>query len=45
MRGAVQLALRQQSWVTALRQCLQLLAAEAEVQGVELDEATSPLVQ
>ncbi len=45
VRGAVQLALRQQSWVTALRQCLQLLAAEADVQGVELDEATSPLVQ
>lgn len=45
VRGAVQLALRQQSWVTALRQCLQLLAADAEVQGVELDAATSPLVQ
>lgn len=45
VRGAVQLALRQQSWVTALRQCLQLLAGEAEVQGVELDEANSPLVQ
>ncbi|WP_313076959.1 peptidylprolyl isomerase [Melaminivora sp.] len=45
VRGAVQLALRQQSWVTALRQCLQLLAAEAEVHGVELDEASSPLVQ
>jgi len=45
VRGAVQLALRQQSWVTALRQCLQLLAADADVQGVELDEASSPLVQ
>ncbi|AVP56251.1 peptidylprolyl isomerase [Pulveribacter suum] len=45
VRGAVQLALRQQSWITALRQCLQLLAAEADVQGVELDEASSPLVQ
>ena len=45
VRGAVQLALRQQSWVTALRQCLQLLAAEAEVRGVDLEEATSPLVQ
>ncbi len=45
VRGAVQLALRQQAWVTALRQCLQLLAADADVQGVELDEATSPLVQ
>lgn len=45
VRGAVRTALRQQSWVTAMRQCLQLLAAEAEVRGVELDEATSPLVQ
>ena len=45
VRGAVQHALRQQTWVTALRQCLQLLAAEAEVEGVVLDEAESPLVQ
>ena len=45
VRGAVRHALRQQSWVTALRQCLQLLAAEAQVQGVQLDEASSPLVQ
>ncbi len=45
VRGAVQHALRQQTWVTALRQCLQLLAAEAQLEGVELDEAASPLVQ
>ena len=45
VRGAVQHALRQQTWVTALRQCLQLLAADADVQGVTLDEAQSPLVQ
>lgn len=45
VRGAVQHALRQQAWVTALRQCLQLLAAEAEVEGVTLDAAASPLVQ
>lgn len=45
VRGAVQHALRQQSWVTALRQCLQLLAAQAMVEGVTLDEADSPLVQ
>ena len=45
VRGAVQHALRQQSWITALRQCIQVLAAEADVQGVELDEAASPLVQ
>lgn len=45
VRGAVEHALRQQAWVTALRQCLQLLAAEAELHGVVLDEASSPLVQ
>ena len=28
VRGAVEMALRQQAWVTALRQCLQLLAGE-----------------
>lgn len=45
VRGAVQHALRQQAWVTALRQCLQLLAAKADIQGVQLDVASSPLVQ
>jgi peptidyl-prolyl cis-trans isomerase C len=45
VRGAVAMALRQQAWVTALRQCLQLLAGQAEVEGIELDAANSPLVQ
>jgi len=45
VRGAVALALRQQSFVSALRQYLQLLAGEAVVEGVSLDSADSPLVQ
>ena len=45
VRGAVEMALRQQTYVTALRQCLQLLAGRAEVVGVELDTSSTPLVQ
>ena len=45
VRGAVAVALRQQAYVTALRQCLQLLAGQAKVEGVELDSADTPLVQ
>lgn len=45
VRGAVAMALRQQTWVTGLRQYLQLLAGEAVLEGVELDAADTPLVQ
>jgi peptidyl-prolyl cis-trans isomerase C len=45
VQGAVRMALRQQAWVTAMRQCLQMLAADAVVEGVALDAAESPLVQ
>ncbi len=45
VQSAVAQALRQQAWVTALRQCLQVLAGQARVEGVELDAADSPLVQ
>ncbi|CAN7756409.1 peptidylprolyl isomerase [Variovorax sp. LjRoot84] len=45
VRGAVAMALRQQTYVTALRQCLQLLAGQATVEGVDLDAAETPLVQ
>ncbi|MDO8278666.1 MAG: peptidylprolyl isomerase [Burkholderiaceae bacterium] len=45
VHGAVSMALRQQSYVTALRQCLQLLAGAATMEGVSLDTADSPLVQ
>jgi peptidyl-prolyl cis-trans isomerase C len=45
VRGAVAMALRQQSYVTALRQYLSLLAGQARVEGVNLDAAETPLVQ
>lgn len=45
VRGAVSLALRNQSYVTALRQYLRLLAGGATLEGVDLDAAQTPLVQ
>jgi peptidyl-prolyl cis-trans isomerase C len=45
VRGAVAMSLRQSGFVTALRQYLSLLAGQAVVEGVELDAATTPLVQ
>jgi len=45
VRGAVAMALRQQAFVTALRQYLSVLAGAATVEGVELDPADTPLVQ
>jgi peptidyl-prolyl cis-trans isomerase C len=45
VQGAVTMALRQQAWVTALRQCLQVLAGQAVVEGIALDAADTPLVQ
>ena len=45
VRGAVEMALRQQTFVTALRQCISLLAGQAVIEGVILDTANSPLVQ
>jgi peptidyl-prolyl cis-trans isomerase C len=45
VRGAVAMALRQQAYVTALRQYLRLLAGEAMVEGVELDATDTPLVR
>jgi peptidyl-prolyl cis-trans isomerase C len=45
VRAAVAQSLRQQSFATALRQYLQLLAGQARVQGVDMDAATTPLVQ
>ncbi len=43
--GAVAMALRQQTYVTALRQYLQVLAGTAVVEGVDLESAATPLVQ
>ncbi len=45
VRASVALLLRQQAWVNALRQYLQLLAGTAELEGVQLDAADTPLVQ
>ena len=45
VRGAVTMALRQQAFVTALRQYLSLLAGAATLVGVELEAADTPLVQ
>lgn len=45
VRRAIALTLRQQAWVNALRQYLQVLAGAAVVEGVSLDAADSPLVQ
>ncbi|GAA4345760.1 peptidylprolyl isomerase [Variovorax defluvii] len=45
VRGAVAVALRQQAYVTALRQCLQVLAGRARLEGVDLDAAQTPLVR
>lgn len=43
VRGAVAMSLRQQTYVTALRQFLRLLAGQASVEGVELEAADMPL--
>ena len=45
VRGALANSLRQQAFVTALRQYLLLLAGAAVVEGVDLDAADTPLVQ
>jgi peptidyl-prolyl cis-trans isomerase C len=45
VRPAVLQSLRQQAFATALRQYLQLLAGQAQVRGVDLDAAETPLVQ
>lgn len=43
--AAVAQSLRQQSFVTALAQYLRLLAGQAQVHGVDLEAADTPLVQ
>ncbi len=45
VRGAVSMALRQKTYATALRQYLQLLAGQAEILGLDLETADTPLVQ
>jgi len=43
--AAIAQTLRQQAYVTALRQYLNLLAGEAVLEGIELEAADSPLLQ
>jgi peptidyl-prolyl cis-trans isomerase C len=45
VREAVEQALRQQTFATALRQYVSLLAGRADIAGVDLDAAATPLVQ
>jgi len=45
VQGAVRMALKQQSFVTALRQYLLVLAGAAEIVGVDLEGAETALVQ
>jgi peptidyl-prolyl cis-trans isomerase C len=45
VRRAIAASLRQQAWGNALRQYLQVLAGQAELAGVDLQAADSPLVQ
>jgi len=45
VRAAVAMSLRQQAYVTALRQYLRVVAGAAEIEGVDLDAAATPLVQ
>jgi peptidyl-prolyl cis-trans isomerase C len=45
VRAAVTLSLKQQSWLTALRQALKILAGEAQLVEVSMDGAETPLVQ
>lgn len=43
VRGAVAMAMRQKAYVTALRQYLRQLAGQAEIVGVDIEAANSPL--
>ena len=45
VRGAVAKTLERQAFVTALRQYLSVLAGAADIEGVDLESADTPLVQ
>ncbi|OIN93859.1 MAG: peptidylprolyl isomerase [Comamonadaceae bacterium CG1_02_60_18] len=45
VQGAVRMALKQQSFVTALRQYLSLLTGKADIVGINLEAAQTPLLQ
>jgi peptidyl-prolyl cis-trans isomerase C len=45
VQEAVAQSLRQQAWITAMRQTMRMLASRWEVVGADLDAADSPLLQ
>ena len=45
VRAAVAMSLPRQSWITALRQYLSVLAGQADVSGVDLEVSATPLVR
>lgn len=45
VRGAVIMAMRQKTYITALRQYLRQLAGAAQIVGVDIDAESTPLVQ
>ena len=45
VRGAVAMAMRQKTFITALRQYLRQLAGQADVVGIDLEAAETPLTQ
>ena len=45
VHGAIEMALRQKAYVTAIRQYLSLLGGQVEMDGVDMNAATSVLVQ
>ncbi|RID97414.1 peptidylprolyl isomerase [Simplicispira hankyongi] len=45
VKSAAAQSLRQQTWVNALRQYLQVLTGAAQIEGVDMEGADSPLVQ
>lgn len=45
VRQAIALRLRHQTWSNALRQYLQVLAGKAQLEGVDIEGAQTPLVQ
>lgn len=45
VRGAVTMSLQQKAFVSALQQYLRILAGRAQIEGVDLEAADTPLVQ
>ncbi len=45
VRGAVTMSLQQKAFVSALQQYIRILAGSAQIEGVDMDAADTPLVQ